>query len=108
MLSFKTNKLLNMDMSINHNIYIITVSENTGKTYKLKGSVPDRELKMEINAILSPIAENRNLLLKLKIENNSSNNINVLLNDKSGRVTITDRLGNVINEGSISERLRIV
>ena len=107
-LSIKTNKLLSMDMSVSDNLYIITVSEQTGKTYKLRGIVPDRELKLEINAVLSSIAENRDLELKLKIENNSSKNIKVLINDKSGRVTLTDRQGNVINEGSTSERIKIV
>jgi|GEM_PF-3069244 len=106
-LSLKTNKYLTMDMSIEKNSYSISVSDASGKSRKMSGTVPDRDINMYINVQLSEVSENNGLNLKLNIKNNSGNNLYITSVDKSDRVRLYDRQGKGMDNGSNEEKVTI-
>ncbi len=106
-LALKTNKYLTMDMSIEKNSYSISVSDALGKSRKISGTVPDRDMNLYINVQLSNAVEKDGLNLKLKIKNNSGNNLNITSVDTSDRVKLYDRQGKGMDNGSSEEKVTI-
>ncbi len=106
-ISLKTNEFLTMDMSIDKNAYSITVSDASGKSKKMSGTIPNRDINLLINVQLSEVEENNSLNLKLSIKNNSGNHLNITSVDTSNRVRLYDRQGKAIDYGSNEENVTI-
>ncbi len=106
-LDLKTNEFINMELDIGGNTYDIKAEDSKGKKYGVSGAVPNRDLNMLINVIVSQIEENKDIGLKIKVINNSGNKLNIILNDTSGRATVTDRQGTEIRDKNEQEKVYI-
>lgn len=105
--SSKTNKEINMSVEINNSSYTVKITGGAGQASSFSGSVPDRDLNMFINTDLSLIPENKSIGLKIKLINNSGNNLNITKRDVLRKVILTDRNSKEIKNGNNNEKIII-
>ncbi len=105
--SSKTNKYITMSVNINKSSYTVAITDAAGVSSSFSGAAPDRDLNMTISTNLSLIPENKGLGLKIKIFNNSGNKLNIVKNDVTKKVILTDRNAKEIKNGNNQEKVLI-
>jgi len=105
-LSSKIGGEIVIRLEINNYTYSITGPGNRGRE-TIRGSIPDRDLSMEIIAEIPNIKDNETIKLNVQVVNNSKHKITINKVDSGMRATIKDRSGNKIEGSSKKEKITI-
>jgi len=93
-------------LTIDNQSYTFQTVDNTGKTGRITGDIPDKNFTMYIQSYIdTKVKENDRLQLDIKIQNNSDKTIRVQIDQKGNRVRLLDRDGNEITSKNEKEKI---
>lgn len=107
-ISIKTMKRQEIRVNIGESSYTVETAGSDGKTVNMRGGLLQGDLNIQVNVDFPMVKENNDLGLDIKITNNSSRKVNVILSDKAERAKIFDRSGSPIAGTNEKEKVQIM